>query len=431
MEYAFKKYGSGKVTWAELIEPARQLAANGFAINNELAGGLKSLKDRFGRYEDSKRIFLNNGNYLKEGDLLIQKDLAATLARIQKNGAKGFYEGITAKLIADDMKANNGLITLEDLKNYKVREREPLRTKYRGHEIIAMPPPSSGGIVMFQTLAMLEKYDLRKMEWSSAQKHHLLIEALRRSYADRAEYMGDPDFTNFPVKQLLDPNYNEKRRLTIDPNKATRSADVRPGELSGTEPTETTHFTVVDKDGTIASNTYTLNNGFGSFVTAKGTGVLMNNEMDDFASQPGKPNGFGLVQGERNKIELGKRPLSSMTPTIVLNKDGSPWFAVGAQGGPRIITAVIQTVINVIDYDMNIQAAMDAPRIHHQWLPDVVIYEPFSMSPETRKSLESMGHIFAPRPGYNASATGIAIEPGTNVRLGATDARGEGEAVGY
>lgn len=431
LEYAFKKYGSGKVSWSNLIEPSRLLAQNGYVLTNRLANLFISYKSNLEKYEDSKKIFLNNGNFFKEGDTLKQPELAQTLARIQKFGAKGFYEGQTAKLIADDMKAHNGLITLEDLKNYKVREREPLRGSYRGYPIITMPPPSSGGIVMLQTLAMLEKYDIRKMGWASSEKYHVLVEALRRSFADRAEYMGDPDFTTVPLTELLDKNYLERRGATINLNKASTSQEIRAGEITGKEPTETTHFTIIDKDGTIVTNTYTINDLYGSGVTAKGTGVLLNDEMDDFAARPGKPNLFGLIQGEKNKVEPGKRPLSSMTPTIVLHKDGSPWFALGARGGPRIINAVLQTVINMIDHDMNIQQAIDAPRIHHQWLPDEIMWEPFGMSNDTRKALEGLGHKFTERPAYVAQATGIAIEEKTGVRLGAIDARGDGEAIGY
>jgi gamma-glutamyltranspeptidase/glutathione hydrolase len=285
---------------------------------------------------------------------------------------------------------------------------------------------------MLQALNMLEKYDLRKMGYNSAEKYHVLTEVLRRAFADRSEYMGDPDFTDVPVSTLIDKKYAERRGATIDLTRASSSADVKPGEISGLkEPTETTHFTVVDTQGNVVTNTYTINDLYGSRVTAKGTGVLLNDEMDDFAARPGKANLFGLIQGERNAVKSGKRPLSSMTPTIVLRKNGTLWFALGARGGPRIITAVLQSVINVIDHDMDIQQAIDAPRIHHQWFPDEMVIEPFGISPDTRKILEMMGHKFAERPAYIASATGIMIEEKTGVRLGAIDARSDGEAVGY
>jgi gamma-glutamyltranspeptidase/glutathione hydrolase len=431
LEYALKKYGSGKLSWAQLLEPARQVAQNGYILSNRLARLLEAYKDNLEKFEDSNRIFLRNGKYFKEGENFVQTDLAATIARMQKGGAKEFYEGQTGRMIADDMKRNGGLITLEDLKGYKVRERAPLTGSYRGYPIITMPPPSSGGIVMLQVLNMLEGHDVKGMGWASAKRYHLLAECLRRAYADRAEYMADPDFVRVPVSGLIDKEYAKQRAATISMERASKSADVKAGAPAGAEPTETTHFTVIDKEGNIVSNTYTINDLYGNGVTVKGTGVLLNDEMDDFAARPGQPNMFGLIQGERNKIEPGKRPLSSMTPTIVLRKDGSPWFALGARGGPRIITAVLQTTIHMIDFDMNIQAAMDSPRIHQQWYPDEILYEPFGMSEDTISVMKGMGHTFADRAGYVATATGIAVEEKTGVRLGAIDSRSDGEAVGY
>lgn len=282
---------------------------------------------------------------------------------------------------------------------------------------------------MMQVLNMLEAYDVKAMGPNSAAKFHLFTEASRRAFADRAEYMADPDFAQVPAMELIGKSYAEKRRASIDLKKASRSADIRFGDPIAAEGNDTTHYTVVDKDGTVVSNTYTINDLYGSRVTIKGTGVLMNDEMDDFAAQPGKPNLFGLVQGERNKVEGGKRPLSSMTPTIVLKKDGSLWFALGARGGPRIISAVMQSVINVIDHGMNIQAAIDSPRVHHQWLPDELMYEPEGISPDTLNILSSFGHKFS-RPGNIAQATGIMIGD-EGIRLGAIDSRGDGEAIGY
>ncbi len=400
-------------------------------MSYRLANLFKAYKANLEKYEDSKRIFLKDGEFYKEGELFKQPDLAQTLARMQTGGAKEFYTGKTAELIAADMKAHDGLITLEDLKNYLPKEREPLRGSYRGYEIISMPPPSSGGIVLLQVLQMLEKYDVNKMGYNSAEKLHLLAEAERRSFADRAEYMADPDFAEVPVKKLLDRNYLIARGDSIDLTKASKSSEIKQGNIVISEGSDTTHFTVADANGNVVSNTYTINDLYGSAVTAKGTGVLLNDEMDDFAARPGKANMFGLIQGERNKVEGGKRPLSSMTPTIVLRKDGSVWFAVGARGGPRIISAVLQTVINMIDHGMNIQEAIDAPRIHHQWFPDQIYYEPFGLSPDTRKILESYGHQFNSSAGNIASATGIAIEEKTNVKLGAIDSRSDGEAIGY
>ncbi|HSK73821.1 MAG TPA: gamma-glutamyltransferase [Pyrinomonadaceae bacterium] len=430
-DLAFNKYGSKKITWAQLVEPSRRLAQDGYVLSYRLANLFKSYKENLEKYEDSKRIFLNNGKFYEEGDLFKQPELAQTLARMQKQGAREFYTGRTAQLIAEDMKRNNGLITLEDLKNYQAKERQPLRGSYRGHEIISMPPPSSGGIVLLQVLQMLENYDLRAMGFNSSQKFHVLAEAMRRSFADRAEYMADPDFADVPVAKLLDKNYLNTRRASINLKKASKSQEVKPGQVAISEGMETTHYTVVDAEGNVVSNTYTINDLYGSRVTAKGTGVLLNDEMDDFAARPGQPNLFGLIQGERNKVEGGKRPLSSMTPTIVMRKDGSVWFAVGARGGPRIISAVLQTVINMIDHEMNIQQAIDAPRIHHQWLPDQIYYEPYGMSPDTQLILKNLGHDFIDSPINIASATGIAIEEKTNVRLGAIDSRSDGEAIGY
>jgi gamma-glutamyltranspeptidase/glutathione hydrolase len=429
--YAFKKYGSGNIKWSDLVEPSRKIAQDGYVLSYRLANLFKSYESGLSKYEDSKRIFLNNGKFYEEGDLFKQPDLAATLARIQKDGAKGFYEGKTAQLIADDMKQNNGFITLEDLKNYQPKERVPLRGNYRGYEIISMPPPSSGGIVLLQVLNMLEDFDIRQIGWASSEKYHVLTEAMRRAFADRAEFMGDPDFAEVPMKTLVDKNYAKERAKTINLEKASDSTEIGHGEIVGKESMDTTHFTVVDADGNVVTNTYTINDLYGSKVTAKGTGVLLNDEMDDFAAQPGKPNLFGLIQGEKNSVQPKKRPLSSMTPAIVLRKDGSVWFALGARGGPRIITAVLQATINMIDHDMNIQEALDAPRIHHQWFPDKIYYEPYGLTSDTRNVLEKLGHKFNDSAGYNASATGIAIEEKTGIRLGAIDSRSDGEAVGY
>ncbi len=429
-DYALKKYGSGKVTWAELVEPARKLAQDGYILTHRLARLFWAFREDLGRYDDSKRIFLNDGKYYEEGDLFKQPDLAQTLARMKKDGAREFYRGKTAKLIAEDMKRNDGLITLEDLGNYVPKERVPLRGTYRGNQIISMSPPSSGATVLLQALNMLEPHDINAMGHNSAKKYHLLTEAMRRAFADRAEYMGDPDFNNIPAQELIHKGYALERAKSINPTKASISKTNRFGKPVGKESNDTTHYTVVDKDGNVVSNTYTINNLYGSAVTAKGTGVLLNDEMDDFAAQPGKPNFFGLVQGERNAVGPGKRPLSSMTPTIVLDKDGKFWFALGARGGPRIITAVLQSTINMIDHKMNIQDAIDMPRIHHQWLPDEIMWEEFGMSPDTRAILEGYGHKFREKPRGLASATAIAVDS-EGVRLGAIDSRSDGMAVGY
>jgi gamma-glutamyltranspeptidase/glutathione hydrolase len=429
-ELALNKYGSGKLQWADLVRPARMLAQSGFQVPYSYVRSIEAYKKDLSKYEDSKKIFLNNGKMFAEGDRLVQPELAQTLDRIERLGAKEFYTGKTAELIAADMKAHNGLITLDDLKNYQAKERVPVRGTYRGYEIISMPPPSSGGAILLEILNILEGYDLRGMGYNSSAKYQVVTEAMRRAFADRAEYMGDADFVDVPVKTLIDKKYAEKRRQTINLTSASSSAQIGHGEITGAESMETTNFTVVDDEGNVVTNTYTLNNGFGSAVTVKGAGFLLNDEMDDFAALPGKPNMFGLIQGERNSVQPGKRPLSAMTPTIVLRKDGTPWFAVGAAGGPRIISAVLQTIINVIDHDMGIQQALDAPRIHHQWMPDELVVEPYGISPDTRKVLESFGQKFAEKPVYIANATGIMIDD-KGVRLGAVDSRGSGGAVGY
>jgi gamma-glutamyltranspeptidase / glutathione hydrolase len=432
MELALKKYGSGKLTWAQLVEPARRLATNGFPLSYAYARSLRSDSDLLKQYEDSKRIFLNEGKFFSEGDLLQQKDLAATLARLQKNGPSEFYEGQTARLIADDMKRHGGLITLADLHNYVAKEREPLRATYRGYEIISMPPPSSGGAVLIQMLNVLEGYDLRALGWSSSDRYHLMTESMRRAFADRAEYMGDTDFVKVPVAGMISKQYAASLRNSIKLDHASTSAQVRAGKPMGYESEETTHFTVVDADGNAVANTYTLNGGYGSGAVAKGTGVLLNNEMDDFAAKPGAPNAYGLIQGENNSVGPRKRPLSAMTPTFVLRKDGSLWFAVGSPGGPTIINTVLQVITNIIDYDMNIQQAIDAPRIHHQWLPDELAYEPYGISADTLRALETRGHQLVKKPRYMGDAEGIMIEEKTGVRLGASDPRGaDSAAVGY
>ncbi|MGH9959550.1 MAG: gamma-glutamyltransferase, partial [Pyrinomonadaceae bacterium] len=369
MELALKKYGSGKLSWAQLVAPARRLAAEGFPMGHLLARSLQG-NDYLSRCPETRRIFLRNGSYYNEGEIFRQPELAATLARIQRLGPKEFYQGQTARLIVQDMKRNNGLITMEDMAAYVAKEREPVRGTYRGYEVVSMPPPSSGGAVLLEMLNILEGFDLAKHDWASSDRHHLTVEAMRRAFADRAEYMGDADFVKVPVAGLIDKAYADNLRKSIRMDRASTSEEVRAGRPNGHESEETTHFTVVDVQGNAVANTYTLNDWFGSGVVAKGTGVVMNNEMDDFAAKPGTPNLYGLIQGERNAVAPRKRPLSAMTPTFVMRKDGTLWFTVGTPGGPTIINTVLQVITNVIDYDMNIQQAIDAPRIHHQWLPD-------------------------------------------------------------
>lgn len=432
MEMAFKRYGSGKLTWAQLLEPARRLAANGVGVTYSLARSLHASRDYLSKYAETRRIYLKGGNFYKEGEIFRQPELAATFARLQRSGPNEFYEGETARLIIADMKRNNGLMTMNDLRGYVAKEREPLRGNYRGHEIISMPPPSSGGAVLIQMLNILEGFDLQKMEASSSERYHLMAEAMRRAFADRAEYMGDSDFVKVPLSGLIDKSYAATLRATINTDRASTSAEVRAGRPAGYESEDTTHFTVVDVEGNAVANTYTLNNSYGSAAMAKGTGILLNNEMDDFAAKPGTPNLYGLIQGERNAVAPKKRPLSAMTPTIVLRKDGSLWFTAGSPGGPTIINTVLCIITNVIDYEMNIQQAIDFPRIHHQWLPDELVGEPFGLSGDTQRALSTRGHKLAEKPRYLGDAEGIMIEEKTGVRLGATDPRrSDGQAIGY
>jgi len=431
MELALKKYGSGKLTWSQLIEPARQLAANGFSVTYELARSLRGSREYLSQYPETNRIYLRNGKFYQEGEVFRQPELAATFGRLQRSGANEFYEGETARLIVADMKRHNGLMTMDDLRGYVAKERTPVHGTYRGYEIISMPPPSSGGAVLIEMLNILEGYDLSKLDASSSERYHLMAEAMRRAFADRAEYLGDSDFVKVPVAGMIDKAYAARLGSGISTERASTSAEVRAGKPAGYESEETTHFTVVDSEGNAVANTYTLNNSYGSGAMAKGTGLLLNDEMDDFAAKPGTPNMYGLIQGERNAVAPKKRPLSAMTPTIVLRQDGSFWFTVGSPGGPTIINTVLCVITNVIDYDMNIQEAIDAPRIHHQWLPDELVGEPSGFSSDTQRALTSRGHTLG-KLRYLGDAEGIMIEEKTGVRLGATDPRrSDGAAIGY
>lgn len=431
MALALEKYGSGKFYWPQLILPAMRLAKDGFVVNRALARSLRGSSDYLSQYPETKRIYLNDGKFYNEGDLFRQPELAATFGRLYKSGPNEFYGDYTARLIVDDVRRHNGLITMADMANYQAKEREPLRGTYRGYEVISMPPPSSGGAVLIEMLNILEGYDLSQLEPSSSDRYHLMTEAMRRAFADRAEFMGDSDFVKVPIAGLMDKAYAEKLRGSINTDRASTSVEIRAGQPAGYESDETTHFTVVDAEGNAVANTYTLNNSFGSAAVAKGTGIILNDEMDDFAAKPGTPNMYGLIQGERNAVAPRKRPLSAMTPTFVLRKDGSLWFTVGSPGGPTIINTALCVITNVIDYGMNMQQAIDAPRIHHQWLPDELIFEPYGMSGDTQRTLTALGHKLA-KPRYLGDAEGIMIEEKTGVRLGATDPRrSDGAAIGY
>ena len=423
-EYAHKKFG--RKSWAALLDPAITLAADGFPLSYASAESLRSGSNSFkllSQFPASSKIFLGH----QAGDNFTQPELATTLKRIREQGAHDFYEGETAQRLAAAMKANGGLITLEDLKNYKVAERKPLTGSYHGYNIITAPPPSSGGIGMLQMFGMLEGSGYEKSGAGSAAAIHYVAECERRFYADRSEFMGDPDFFKNPLRQLLDPAYIASRRATIDPHHATSSDQVKPGNINLHESSETTHYNVVDAEGNAVAVTYTLNGGYGCGVTAPGLGFLLNNEMDDFAAKPGEPNMFGLVQGEANAIQPGKRPLSSMTPTIVM-KDGKLFMVIGAPGGGRIITGVMEVFLNVVDFHMNPQDADDWPRFHHQWRPDV-LYVERGTSPDTIAVLKQMGHTVEPAVGGVARVEVIVLENGW--LQGASDGRGNGKAAGY
>ncbi|MBI4855011.1 MAG: gamma-glutamyltransferase [Acidobacteria bacterium] len=443
LKLALEKYGTMK--WQDLVEPAYRLAKDGFPVSYWLAHTLSTntdLVDRFPRgvsgprellskFPESKRIFLRDGNYYKVGEILKQPELAQTLERLQKEGPDEFYQGTTAQLIVKDMKKHGGIITLEDLKGYKPVVREALRGDYRGYEIITMPPPSSGGIALIEMLNILEQYDLKSLGFNSSQRNHLIIETMRRAFADRAEFLGDPGFVKVPIKGLISKNYASQISKSINLNKATQSQEIKPGQAFSYESDSTTHFSIVDSMGNAVANTYTLNGSYGSGATVTGAGFLLNNEMDDFTAKIGVPNDYGLIQGDANSITAGKRPLSSMTPTIVL-KDGKLFLVIGSPGGPTIINTVLQVILNVIDHNMNVQQAIDAPRFHHQWLPDIVVFEPYGFSLDLVDLLKNKGHIFSSKAGYIGNAQGVMIDPQTNFRLGGSDSRGaDARSAGY
>lgn len=388
LELAHRKYG--RKPWAELVTPAVELAEKGFPVSYRLSQSLRGAAALLGRFPESKRIFLRDGRYYQPGETLAQPELARTLDRIRRQGAKGFYEGETARQLATDMKKYGGLITEADLRDYRVVERKPVAGRYRGYEILSAPPPSSGGIGILQMLGVLEGSSYEKTGAGSAAAYHWLAEAMRRYFADRAKHLGDPDFVKVPVSGLLDARYILGLRRAISPDRATPSAEVRAGEMPAGESTETTHYSIVDPEGNAVAVTYTLNASYGNGATATGLGFLLNNEMDDFSAKPGFPNYFGLVQGEANAIEPRKRPLSSMTPSIVL-REGKLYLVAGSPGGPTIINTVLQVLVNVLDFGMNVQEATDFPRIHHQWMPDELRVER-GISPDTLRLLESRGH---------------------------------------
>ena len=387
--HALEQYGT--LPLETVIQPAIDLAANGFTMDITLHQNLSARAERLAQDPETKRIFLREGGKAPAiGSLFKQPDLAGTLQRIADKGLEGFYAGKTAELIASDMAANDGLITQEDLASYVAVERTPVTGQFRGYDIVSAPPPSSGGIHVIQMLNILEPYPLETWGHNSAQYLHHVIEAMKLAYADRSEHLGDPDRMDAPIDFLLAKDYATTRRGIINSAQATASAKIAAGVMPAPESPDTTHYSVADSAGNVVSNTYTLNFSFGSHITIPGTGILMNNEMDDFAARPGFPNAYGLVQGEKNSVAPGRRPLSSMTPTLIF-RDGEPWLATGSPGGSLIITAVMQTVLNAMTFDMNIAEAAAAPRIHHQWMPDRVLIEP-GISRDTLDILEGMGH---------------------------------------
>jgi gamma-glutamyltranspeptidase / glutathione hydrolase len=445
--YAEKKYG--KLPLPQVMAPAIRLARDGFALDWREARDLRN-DAHLAEFPESSRVFQRNGNFYKQYEIFRQPDLAHTLERIAKNPDE-FYHGAMAQELAAAMQKGGGLITADDLANYQVKEREPLRGTYRGYEIISAPPPSSGGTVLIESLNILEGFDLAKAGGRSAESVHLTAEAFRRAFFDRAEFLGDPDFSKIPVAQLTDKKYADAWRATIDPDHASPSASLqRPAIFSELaradssaampapprESPHTTHYSVVDAAGNAVAVTTTINDWFGSRVTAEGLGFLLNDEMDDFSAKQGVPNGDGLIQGAANSIGPLKRPLSSMAPTIVL-KDGKLFLVLGSPGSSRIITTVALALMGVVDYGMNIQEAIDAPRFHNQWMPDLLAVEAW-FSPDTVHALEQMGYkiviglhedgVLVP---YWSDAECIAIDPKTNERLGASDGRSNGKPVGY
>jgi gamma-glutamyltranspeptidase / glutathione hydrolase len=441
LAYAQKKFG--KLALRQAIAPAIRLARQGFRLSERDA---RQFHDPgLSKFPESRRIFQRDGRYYQAGDTFKQPQLARTLERIAVD-PDTFYHGALALELAASLQKGGGLITAKDLAAYEVKEREPVHGSYRGYEIISAPPPSSGGIALIELLNILEGYNLASLGSGSAESIHLVTEAFRRAFFDRAELLGDPDFATVPVAALMDKHYAAAWRESLNPRRASHSADLRrPVQVfdkldrvaSSLEPDHTTHYSVVDSAGNAAAVTTTLNDSFGSRVTAEGLGFLLNDEMDDFASKTGQPNMFGLLQGEANAIAPGKRPLSAMSPTVLL-KDGRLFMVLGSRGGPKIITAVAEVLVNVIDYGMDIQQAVDAPRFHHQWMPDVLRVEA-GFSAATGKQLTAMGHKLkedykesgGKAYGHWGDVECVAIEPKTGERLGASDNRDEGKAIGY
>lgn len=420
----------GRLTWAQVLQPAIDLAEKGVALTEREALGLNRTRSSFLSVNPDKRYFMKaDTTDWHTGELLIQKDLGQTLRRIQAQGRAGFYEGETARLLAAEMQRGGGIITEADLKNYHAVWRDPLVSTYRNHRIITMPPTSSGGVALVQLLKLVEPYPLRRWGWNSDSTVQVMIEAERRVYADRAKFLGDPDFVKVPVAQLIDKNYLQTRWADFNFARATDSRNVKGGQVPGYESLETTHFSVVDKDGNAVSITTTLNGGYGSRVVVGGAGFLMNNEMDDFSIKPGAPNMYGLIGNQANAIAPGKRMLSSMTPTIV-EQDGHLYMVVGTPGGSTIITSVYQTILNVLDHGMTMQQSVNALKFHHQWLPDKTTFENGAFSTETVQKLQERGYVLEQLTNSLGRMDCILRRPDGTLE-GASDPRADNTSVGY
>jgi len=407
--HALENYGT--LDLETVIQPAIDLAEKGFEVPAALHLNLRSAAKRLARNDEANRVYLGGtGTAPAMGSLFKQPDLAATLKRVRDKGFDGFYTGKTAELIAAEMQRGGGVMNADDLASYRAIEREPVRSSFRGYDIVSAPPPSSGGVHVSQILKLLEPYPIEEMGHNSAAYLHLLIESMKLAYADRSEYLGDPDRTKIPVKALTSDSYLDGRRALIKDDIATPSEVIKPGSVDDNESTETTHFSIVDQYGNVVTNTYTINFSFGSGIVVPGTGMLLNNEMDDFAAKPGSPNGYGLVQGEANAVAAGSRPLSSMTPTMVF-KNGKPWVATGSPGGSRIITAVAQTLLNLMAFDMTLGMATSSPRIHHQWMPDMAMVEP-GISADTVNILEASKHKILRSNSTIGRVNSVQIEDG-------------------
>ena len=407
--HALENYGT--LDLKTVIQPAIDLAEQGFAVPAALHLNLRSAAERLARNDEANRVYLGGtGTAPDMGSLFKQPDLAETLKRVRDHGFDGFYKGKTAALIAAEMQRGGGVMNAEDLASYSAIERAPVRSSFRDYDIVSAPPPSSGGVHVSQILKLLEPYPIENMGHNSAAYLHLLIESMKLAYADRSEYLGDPDRTVIPVEILTSDSYLNTRRALIKEAQATPSEVIKPGSFDDIESTETTHFSVVDQFGNVVTNTYTINFSFGSGIVVPGTGMLLNNEMDDFAAKPGFPNGYGLVQGEANAVAAGSRPLSSMTPTLVF-KDGKPWVATGSPGGSRIITAVAQTLLNLMAFDMTLGMATSSPRIHHQWMPDMAMVEP-GISADTVNILEASKHKILRSNSTIGRVNSVQIEDG-------------------